>query len=203
MPKQVDHEVRRRQIAAAVWRIIAERGLEAVSMREVSLEARVSVGAVQHYFASKDEVITFAASHLREQLSDRVARQVAAMPRPHTPLGLARAVLVALLPMDAAGRTASLVGNALSLRALREPGLTERYRKGSAEIVALVADHLAAAADDGEVRADLDATREAQILVALAGGLASAVVSGTCTGRAAIALVDHQLAALGPGAICG
>ncbi|NLZ97477.1 MAG: TetR family transcriptional regulator, partial [Micrococcus sp.] len=50
MPKIVDHEQRRRELAQAIWSIIALRGLSAVTLRSVAAEAGVSMGTVQHYF---------------------------------------------------------------------------------------------------------------------------------------------------------
>ena len=60
MPKQVNREERRRDIAAAVLRIVTTRGVEAASLRAVAAEASVSMGAVQHYFTTKDEMLRFA-----------------------------------------------------------------------------------------------------------------------------------------------
>jgi TetR/AcrR family transcriptional regulator, transcriptional repressor of bet genes len=48
MPKQVDHEERRQEIAAAVVRLVTTRGIETASLRTVASEAGVSMGAVQH-----------------------------------------------------------------------------------------------------------------------------------------------------------
>jgi hypothetical protein len=39
MPRQVDHDLRRRQIAEAVWRLAARGGLENVTLRQVAAEA--------------------------------------------------------------------------------------------------------------------------------------------------------------------
>jgi AcrR family transcriptional regulator len=43
VPKRVDHEERRRQIADALLRAAAARGLHATGMREVAAEAGVSL----------------------------------------------------------------------------------------------------------------------------------------------------------------
>ena len=57
MPRQVDHQQRRTEIAYAVWAVIAEDGLDAVSLRRVAAEAGISLGRVQHYFDSKEELL--------------------------------------------------------------------------------------------------------------------------------------------------
>lgn len=46
MPKQVDHDERRREIATAVLRLVTTGGVEAASLRTVAGEAGVSMGAV-------------------------------------------------------------------------------------------------------------------------------------------------------------
>ncbi|MGK5632559.1 TetR family transcriptional regulator, partial [Streptomyces sp. URMC 123] len=47
MPRQIDHEERRRLIADAVCALADRRGLEGVTLRDVAAEAGVSMGAVQ------------------------------------------------------------------------------------------------------------------------------------------------------------
>ncbi|WP_431871678.1 TetR/AcrR family transcriptional regulator [Nocardiopsis eucommiae] len=48
---------RRTEIFYAVWRVIAENGMGAVSMRNVATAAGVSVGRIQYWFRSKDELL--------------------------------------------------------------------------------------------------------------------------------------------------
>ncbi|GLY92450.1 TetR/AcrR family transcriptional regulator [Actinoallomurus iriomotensis] len=193
MPRRVDHDERRRQIAEAVLRIAAGHGLEAVSMREVAAEAGVSIGRVQHYFASKNQMLVFAAGHLREHLEQRIRRSIAAAGHARTPLRSLRAILVALLPLDQDGRKDALAGVAVLIRALGEPELAERYRSGRSAIVAAVVDLLRSASDAGELRGGLDPELEANILLALVGGLASDLLLGHHTPERATAIVDHQL----------
>ncbi|NUL49273.1 TetR/AcrR family transcriptional regulator [Cellulosimicrobium funkei] len=59
MPKIVDHEQRRGEIVLALWQVIHERGIDGVSFRAVAEAAGVSIGRVQHYFTSKDELVVF------------------------------------------------------------------------------------------------------------------------------------------------
>ena len=48
---------RRTAIIRAVWQVIAEHGMGAVSMRNVAAAAGVSVGQIQYWFTSKDELL--------------------------------------------------------------------------------------------------------------------------------------------------
>ncbi|GII64404.1 transcriptional regulator [Sphaerisporangium krabiense] len=205
MPKRVDHDQRRRQITEALWRIAAERGIEAVSIREVATEAGMSIGLVQHFFASKDEMLMFATSHLREKLEGRIRRGLTALPEPATPLETLRALLVALLPLDHDSREETLVGIAFFIRALNDPVLATRYRQGRDQLTAAVADQLRAIRRDAKT--DLEPTTEtrpepttetdleltAETLLALVEGLASDLLLGRHSPQQALRILDHHL----------
>ena len=71
VPKLVDHDVRRREIAQAVWAVIAERGIEGVTLRSVAAEAGVSVGRIQHYYASREELVRDSCRELLKAATQR------------------------------------------------------------------------------------------------------------------------------------
>lgn len=77
MPKIVDHQERRRQIVEAVWALIARRGLDAVTMRDLAAEAGYSNGALAPYFRNKDEILqaafTFAFESTNTRAEDAIA----------------------------------------------------------------------------------------------------------------------------------
>ncbi|GAA3341574.1 hypothetical protein GCM10020358_33470 [Amorphoplanes nipponensis] len=60
-------------------RVAAEQGLESVSLRHVATRAGVSAGMVQHYFDSRDEMMAFALSVVRERSALRVTEALAAL----------------------------------------------------------------------------------------------------------------------------
>lgn len=183
MPKRVDHEERRRLIAAAVRRIAADRGLEAVSLGEVAAEAGISKGLVQHYFPTKDAMLRHATATLRDHIEDRVG-------------GGLRDTVVALLPLDDASRDQALVANAFLVRALKDEEMAGRFRTGHAQLSEGLAAMVAAAQADGVLAADLDPVREADLLLAVVAGLGDAVLLGHRTPEEVIALVDHHLSRL-------
>ncbi|MGK2317194.1 TetR/AcrR family transcriptional regulator [Gordonia rhizosphera] len=76
MPKIVDHDERRREIIAVVWRLIATRGIEAMTMRTIAEEAGYANGVLSYYFANKDEVVRRAYEHVSLATNDRVARKL-------------------------------------------------------------------------------------------------------------------------------
>ena len=61
MPKVIDHEVRRREVADAAWRIIAQHGLDGLTLREVGRSMGRSTTAVTHYFPDREALIVAVA----------------------------------------------------------------------------------------------------------------------------------------------
>jgi len=116
VPKVVDHDARRQELADAVWRVALREGFPAVSIRAVAHEAGWSAGALRHYFATSDAMIAFAAAWAVEQVRQRFDALDAARGGAITP-GTPIEILEQLLPLDANRRVESeawlaLVGNA-------------------------------------------------------------------------------------------
>lgn len=60
MPRVVDAKARRAELAAATRRVVLRRGMEGVTLREVAVEAGWSIGILQHYFKSKDDLLRYS-----------------------------------------------------------------------------------------------------------------------------------------------
>src|SRR4051794_30067446 len=76
MPKIVDVEQRRSELADAVARVIARSGLESASMRRVAAEAGWTTGTLAHYFSNKRELLLFTlASSLERRRAQRFDRE--------------------------------------------------------------------------------------------------------------------------------
>lgn len=72
MPKIVDHEARRKQLAEAAWRVIRRKGLEGVSVRSVAEEAGISIGSLRHYFSTQSELLAFSMRLIGERIKERI-----------------------------------------------------------------------------------------------------------------------------------
>jgi TetR/AcrR family transcriptional regulator, transcriptional repressor of bet genes len=169
MPKVVDHEERRAELGAAVWRLASREGLEAVTVRRVADEAGWSTGAVVHYFSDKEELLLFAF----RTVADRVGRRLAAAEeRTDEPLELARTWLVQGLPLDAERRAEVRVWFAFLGLALARPAFARAQRLTYRAWRRRVADLLEEAQRRGQVRADVDCAAAAAALVAVVDGLA-------------------------------
>jgi AcrR family transcriptional regulator len=169
MPKVVDHEQRREELAAAVWRLASREGLDAVTMRGVAAEAGWSTGAVAHYFADKEELVLFAF----ETVADRVGRRIVrAAERARDPLELLRTQLVEGLPLDAERRAEVRLWFAFLVLAETRPRLARAGREAYREWRGRIAKTLEQGQRQGLVDERIDSPREAAALVALVDGLA-------------------------------
>ncbi|PZD95853.1 TetR family transcriptional regulator [Paenibacillus sambharensis] len=81
MPKNVNHEEKKDQIAEAAWRVILNHGMEGASVRNIAVEAGISVGALRHYFATQDELLVYAMTLVTEKVKERV-EHIAALDLP-------------------------------------------------------------------------------------------------------------------------
>ncbi|MDN3444578.1 TetR/AcrR family transcriptional regulator [Microbacterium sp. APC 3901] len=105
MPRVVDHDERRRQIAEALLAVAARDGHEAVSSRAVAKELGVATGSLWHYFDGFDDVIRAAAAEITRRTDERI-RSVTTGLR-----GLNRldALMREVLPVEAETRTEAYV----------------------------------------------------------------------------------------------
>jgi TetR/AcrR family transcriptional regulator, transcriptional repressor of bet genes len=191
MPKQVDHEERRRTIAEAVVRLVAAKGVEAASLRAVAAEAGVSMGAVQHYFTTTDEMLLFALDHgnnlLRSRFPELLARR-----QPVTARETFRWFCGLLLPLDGDSRTGARLWAALIARGC----VDEPTRKLAAEAYTGLTEFLVRVLTEtvpGHQRAEgMDVARSARHLVSVIEGLRWPLLFGVYTEREALAVLDAQ-----------
>ena len=169
MPKIVDHDARRAELAAAVWRLASRESLDAVTMRAVAAEAGWSTGALAHYFADKEDLLLFAF----ETVADRVGRRVVkAAEEARDPLALLRTQLVEGLPLDAERQAEVRVWFAFLGLAESRPRLARAGRDAYRLWRDRVAKTLGAGQRQGVVDEAIDPEREAAALIALVDGLA-------------------------------
>jgi AcrR family transcriptional regulator len=196
VPKQVDHEERRRQLADALWRITAREGIEGASVRQVAQEANVSPGLVQHYFSTKDELLLFAIERIGARHAQQLVEKVGRLPEPRDPREVVRTILEARLPVDAAERLFVQVAVAWLGRAAVRPEMTHYLVEGTRTLVAAIAERIREGQASGRFAATLDPDRAAAGLLALTDGLAAQMLSGVHDAESAKAIIDDQLALL-------
>jgi AcrR family transcriptional regulator len=98
MPRYVDHDARRRHIAATAAQLAGTRGLEALTFRNVADATGSSTTVLTHYFADKRDL-------LRSTFQAVAERSGARFDEAKRRDGGLRECLEALLPLDAARQT--------------------------------------------------------------------------------------------------
>jgi len=189
VPKQVDHEQRRVQIAEALQRLTTRSGLEGVSLRQVAAEAGMSMGSVQHYFRTKDEMLRYALEHRHKLRSERITAKVLAE-GPPTPRSILRACLVEILPRDPGSEADFLIGVAYFIRAV---AMAKAFGEGMPELLEFFAGQVRQAQEAGDVPAWADPETEAVLLWAIADSQGSEILMGHRTPAEAISTVDYYL----------
>ncbi|MEU3303668.1 MULTISPECIES: TetR/AcrR family transcriptional regulator [unclassified Streptomyces] len=197
MPKKVDHDERRREISEALWRIASTRGLDGVSLRDVAAEADISLGRLQHYFRSKDEMLVFALRQIN-QLAERriregVEKAAAGLGQEPPPRFVLRACVAGMLPLDEHSRIGQLVAAAYFARAVHDERLRAEAQEGIPALRVFFAGLLRRAAERGELPADRDPDDEAMILISLVDGLTAYTLLHVHTPEEALRLLDRHL----------
>jgi TetR/AcrR family transcriptional regulator, transcriptional repressor of bet genes len=74
MPKIVDHEQRREEIAQVACRVVAEHGFGRATVVRIAREAGYTTGMVAHYFDTKQDIIIAALRLILRRIEERLAR---------------------------------------------------------------------------------------------------------------------------------
>lgn len=168
MPKLIDHDSRREEIAEATWRVIHAQGISGVSIRTVAAEAGISTGSVRHVFPSKTDLLVHATELVGRRARARIQRH---LDEPD-PRRLVLSVVEELLPLDDQRRAEMEVTVALVAEA---PGndRVRQVRDASYEAVREVCRRLVARLHrDGLTAPALDVEAAATALHAVVDGLA-------------------------------
>lgn len=96
VPKLIDRDQRREEIAEATWRVILAEGISSVSIRTVAAEAKLSTGSLRHVFPSKTELLVHAMQLVDQRAWERIQRHL----NEPDPRALVIAVIKELLPLD-------------------------------------------------------------------------------------------------------
>ncbi len=178
MPKVVDHELRRRELALAALRVIGRDGLEAATTRAVAHESGWSTGVLKHYFDGKNELLREALRELERMNRERFERAREA------PDGRA-AVGAALSAILAGGAGESRVWIAFMGQASVDRATGAAMRRAIDVWIARWSELVVRGQHDGSIRADLDPREVARELHALVNGLRLQAAFGNTRPRTA------------------
>jgi AcrR family transcriptional regulator len=77
MPKIVDHEQRRDEIALVACRVVAEHGFDQATIVRIAREAGYTTGMVAHYYDTKQEIVIAALRLILRRIEERLTRSAA------------------------------------------------------------------------------------------------------------------------------
>ncbi|WP_419703704.1 TetR/AcrR family transcriptional regulator [Promicromonospora sp. NFX87] len=188
MPKVVDHEERRWEIVYALWLVIAEHGIEGVSLRHVAAAADVSMGRIQHYFGTKEALVLAGCTALVQSAHGGYQETAEAAPRERL-----LHVVSQQIPRDDAGRMGVSVWYAYVAKSINDSAvrqvLAEARRGAEGECVRLIRADRGGPADG----ADQAALGQARRLLALADGLTLRVLVRDLEPAEAVAMLESEV----------
>ena len=197
MPKVVDQDARRQQVAQAVWRVVRKHGLDGATIRRVASEAGMSIGLVQHYFSSKEQMERFAFDRMIAAAQERMAERVEAMGLPASAHSVIRILLAELtIPADEQRLAEYQVLLSFSLRALQRPDLALELQTNDAWLQHFIAEQLRQAQRQGEVPAELDPEVETTLLLCFADGCGQRILLGQLDSERGAEALDQMLTRL-------
>jgi AcrR family transcriptional regulator len=158
----------RQRIVEVAAGVVAEAGLHGATIRAIASAAGVTTGYITHYFDDKQALISEVMSHTNATAARRV-RSAAA--RAHGGLAGLEAVVDAMLPLNAARMQEWRIWIAVWGQSTTEEEYAEGYRAGWSGLRGIFVELLGQAVAAGELRADIDAEFEAELLVTMLAGV--------------------------------
>lgn len=179
MPKVIDHERRRIEIADALFEALREGGFANVTLSGVAARAGLAIGSVRHFLGTREQMIAFAFEAMVARVHDRVVARVEALLSSMREEALdadgrleAIADLVCeLLPMDSVRNGEAIVWLEFETAARTDPRLSATSRRAAEQVTRLVELILTGASRRGLLKPSIDLTVETARLSALVDGL--------------------------------
>jgi len=167
MPKKVDHDARREELVLAAWRVIAARGIDEVTIREIARESGYSSGVLAHYFENKDDLLAHALRLSHTRIQKRYDAEVQA------PLAAdaLKGILLDNLPLDEQRELETRIEMSFWARALRNEALHEIQEQESETLRALLRELVEKAQAEGRVSTAHEMEETIELLGAVIDGI--------------------------------
>jgi AcrR family transcriptional regulator len=169
VPRLIDHQARRAELAEAVWRVVASEGVTAVSVRRVAAEAGVSAGSLRHVLPTKGALLAAALELVVERATERF---LARAQDPVESVADVVRLLGEMLPLDDERRLELRTHLGLVVESAGHPELGTLRRELDDAVSAGCRGVLEVCRQADLVADDLDLDREAERLHVLIDGLA-------------------------------
>ncbi|WP_405097889.1 TetR/AcrR family transcriptional regulator [Micromonospora sp. NBC_01412] len=161
----VPRDERKARLAEAVWRIILDKGISAVSVRTVATEAEMAVGSLRHLFPTQTALLEFSA----DLMVERATARVTATEPSADAVEYALSAIQHLVPLTPETRREFEINIALIAESPAHPGLARIRNHAHAQLLDLftrITTMLRA-----ETKPSEDARRDSWRLLALVDGL--------------------------------
>ena len=167
MPKKIDHDIRRKEIAQAAISVIGSHGIENVRLIDVARQANATTGSITHYFEDKDAVLLAAL----DQVSQGILELLKTPPTADATIDDLIEYISLVLPLDEDGHEAWRVWLAFFGRAIVTPSLLHinnnyytEFHEGAARIIRSMQ-------TNGKVDDGVDVTMVADAVITIVDGL--------------------------------
>lgn len=170
--RQLKHHARQAEIANAAADVICQRGIRNTSLRDIAEHMSVTTGKIQHYFASKEDLLRFTANFCIDRMTERAfekSEQLSGADR-------LRVFCEEMLPLNEQRRQAWQVGVAFNGATIGDGVLTDVEVKRYAEAQKTFAAIISTLKDEGVVFSDVDPKVAGYGLTAFLEGLAMQIV---------------------------
>lgn len=172
MPRTSDHAARRALAVRAVRSVAVKSGLGSVTIARAAAEAQVSVGLIQHYYATKEDLLVEAFTDVRRQIEERVDASIQEAEKRHERIEeIMLAALTELLPADRRRREESYLALAFAGLALDNTRLRAALESSEDHMRARISTAVANGKECGEVDAATDPDEAALAVWALTQGM--------------------------------
>ena len=166
MPRIVDHDARRTELAAAACEAIFRFGMHNLTLTDVGKVAGCTTGTITHYFANKDALLLAALEHAWGTIKQRMYTRLSQ--DEHDALGF----FAELLPITSENRIAVVVWFHYWLRGLNSLPLAERRRANRIEWLQMLEKCLLGMQSRGEIVLNGEIDAEIQGVDAIINGIA-------------------------------
>tara|TARA_R110002049_G_scaffold222275_8_gene393929 strand:+ start:1997 stop:2596 length:600 start_codon:yes stop_codon:yes gene_type:complete len=195
MPKIVDHRARRLEISEAAAALIANSGLQSVTIREVAKASGYSKGVIEHYFESREALLSGALMWANTCYEKRVAKATAGL----SGIASVRKRIESTLPVNKKVRNEWKVRLVFWSMAAIDPVYRRQQEERFQKAVQHFADDIQLAITAGDIAAG-EADVIARRLVNTITGISTAALHNLSLYNKALLLdeVDHIIAGLSP-----
>lgn len=174
MPKLIDHTERKKVISQAVWKLLIEQGISAITIRNVAAEAELSTGSLRHSFDSRVELVTYALDLIGKEAESNLR----SIPfNQQNPLDIVRALEI-FIPLTSRTQAMASITLGMIAELKSTPEIKEVAASYYRRIRSLIYDLLLRLQEAGHLQEGINLNSQANYLTTLCYGLSTTYIIG-------------------------